>query len=89
MQELPEKLRLCVPPGNEISNAQLMEISTYLLNSFGNPTRIDYGTGHETNVVLFFLCLYKLQIIQESDLDALVLIVFPSYIEVMRKLLKV
>lgn len=31
------------------------EIACYLYDSFGNPTRVDYGTGHETNFVLF-LC---------------------------------
>ena len=29
------------------------EIAPYFLDSFGNCTRIDYGTGHETNFCAF------------------------------------
>ena len=29
------------------------EVAAYLVESFGNPVRIDYGTGHETTFVLF------------------------------------
>lgn len=31
----------------------------YLCDSFGNATRIDYGTGHETNFMLFLLTLHR------------------------------
>src|SRR5688500_2792454 len=31
----------------------LEEITPYLIDSFGNSTRIDYGSGHEMNFVLF------------------------------------
>jgi len=63
------------------------ELSPYILDMFGNPTRIDYGTGHELNFVLFFYILWKLQLIEiEKDLQAVVLIGFVSYIKTMRKL---
>ena len=32
-----------------------VELAPYLCDSFGNATRIDYGTGHETTFVIF-LC---------------------------------
>lgn len=32
-----------------------MELVPYLLVSFGHPSRIDYGTGHETSFVVW-LC---------------------------------
>lgn len=32
-----------------------MELVPYLLASFGHPSRIDYGTGHETTFVVW-LC---------------------------------
>ena len=34
------------------------EIQIYLIDSFGNPTRIDYGTGHEMAFVMFLACLF-------------------------------
>ena len=30
-----------------------VELAGYLEESFGNPTRIDYGTGHETTFMIF------------------------------------
>jgi serine/threonine-protein phosphatase 2A activator len=32
---------------DEINAGNVEEISCYLTESFGNDTRIDYGTGHE------------------------------------------
>ena len=64
----------------------LPELSAYVGDSFGNDRRIDYGTGHETNLVIFFLCLMKLRILTESDLPSLILCAFVGYIKTMRKL---
>jgi hypothetical protein len=63
-----------------------VELSPYLLDMFGNTTRIDYGTGHEFNFVIFFFCLYKLQIIKKEDLPSVITHAFVAYIRVMRKL---
>jgi len=66
----------------------VIELRVYLLDSFGNSTRIDYGTGHEA-YFLFFLCsLYKLKILTPSDHLAIVNIVLKKYLEVMRHLQK-
>ena len=48
----------------------LPELKTYLLDSFGSYERIDYGTGHELNFVVFMLCLFKLQIYGADDFQA-------------------
>lgn len=39
------------------------ELSPYLLESCGNPTRLDYGTGHELAFVCFLFCLAKLKLV--------------------------
>lgn len=62
------------------------ELTSYLCDSFGNPLRIDYGTGHETNFAIFGLCLFKLRLLKEADLRTFVLESFTRYVQVMRKL---
>ncbi|CZS98319.1 related to phosphotyrosyl phosphatase activator PTPA [Rhynchosporium agropyri] len=66
------------------SLAAITEISTYFLQSFGNRTRIDYGSGHELNFMLWLLCLYQLGIVTRSDFRSLVLRVFTQYLSLMR-----
>jgi len=62
----------------------ITEISTYLLQSFGNRTRIDYGSGHELNFIVWLICLYQLRIITPADFPHLVLRVFTRYLVLMR-----
>ncbi|KAJ3112604.1 Serine/threonine-protein phosphatase 2A activator 2 [Phlyctochytrium bullatum] len=68
------------------SKEAAVEVSAYLLHSFGNRKRIDYGTGHEAHFAAFLLCLEKLNLISEVDYPALVLKVFWRYVGVMRSL---
>ncbi|KAI0842038.1 Phosphotyrosyl phosphatase activator [Hypoxylon sp. FL0890] len=66
------------------SQEVIAEVETYLNNSFGSRTRIDYGSGHELNFIIWLLCLYQLQILTKADFKALVLKVFVRYLELMR-----
>ena len=45
-QTLPDDLQAALP-----------EIVLYFQQSFGNETRLDYGTGHETTFVAYLYCL--------------------------------
>nr|XP_043621125.1 serine/threonine-protein phosphatase 2A activator [Erigeron canadensis] len=63
-----------------------VELTPYFTDSFGNMSRIDYGTGHETNFAAWLYCLARLGIINESDYPAIVLRVFVKYLELMRRL---
>ena len=52
------------------------EIKVYLEESFGSYERLDYGTGHELNFVVFLFCLFKLGVFVQEDLKASVNIIF-------------
>ncbi|VVT56801.1 uncharacterized protein SAPINGB_P005288 [Magnusiomyces paraingens] len=67
---------------------KIPEISAYLCESWGNRTRIDYGSGHELNFISFLLCLKQLNVIEMTgDLPtSLVLRVFVRYVAVMRRI---
>ncbi|KAK4042417.1 hypothetical protein C8A01DRAFT_44551 [Parachaetomium inaequale] len=66
--------------------AAASELSTYLCQSFGNRSRIDYGSGHELNFAMWLLCLSQLSLLQPArDSPALVLRVFARYLSVMRR----
>ncbi|KAI0430248.1 Phosphotyrosyl phosphatase activator [Xylaria sp. FL1042] len=66
------------------SDAAIAEVETYLNQSFGNRNRIDYGSGHELNFMIWILCLYQLRIVDKTDFKPLVLRVFVRYLVLMR-----
>ena len=53
-----------------------VELSVYFREAWGNETRIDYGTGHETCFMAWLFCLKKLGLITEQDHQATVSRVF-------------
>jgi len=69
-------------------NMAALELALYLEDSFGNATRIDYGTGHEAAFVAFMYCMSQLGVYTEDDTQALVTRIFVEYLRVMRKLQK-
>lgn len=71
-----------LPP--ELSQAAI-ELKPMLLDGFGNKTRIDYGTGHETTFCQLLYCLAKLGVFTEGDRLPLVSQVFAKYLTLMRK----
>lgn len=64
-----------------------IELQSYILDMFGNTTRIDYGTGHELNFLIFFYCVInKVKLISKDCLSSVITHAFVSYIRTMRKL---
>ncbi|XP_011694029.1 PREDICTED: serine/threonine-protein phosphatase 2A activator [Wasmannia auropunctata] len=76
-QVLPEDLYRAIP-----------EVVQYLYESFGNPTRIDYGTGHEMAFLMFLCCVFKIGAFEDTmdDRIAVVTKVFNRYMELVRRL---
>lgn len=64
----------------------LTEISVYFTDSFGNQTRIDYGTGHELAFIFFLCCLFKIGVLTREDQAAAGLKVFDAYLNLVRRL---
>ncbi|KAF8369526.1 hypothetical protein HHK36_032456 [Tetracentron sinense] len=84
LTEKSETLMLGLLP-DDLQSA-IVEIVPYFTDSFGNSSRIDYGTGHETNFAAWLYCLARLGILKEEDYQAVVSRVFVKYLGLMRKL---
>ncbi|KAI0394231.1 phosphotyrosyl phosphatase activator [Xylariaceae sp. FL0594] len=71
--------------------AATVELTAYLLGSFGSAQRLDYGTGHELSFLAFLGCLWKLGAFRDGkpggDIERnIVLGVFEPYLRVVRRL---
>lgn len=84
LEENSEALMLPFLPDDLRSST--IEIVPYFTDSFGNSSRIDYGTGHETNFAAWLYCLARMGVIKEEDYPAIVSRVFVRYLDLMRKL---
>lgn len=70
---------------NELLEAA-KELDVYLKDSFGNSTRIDYGTGHELNFIMFLMGLFKIGVLKKEDEVSIGLKLFDLYLNFARKL---
>ena len=70
-----------------VNSEQLSDLCTYLTESWGDRTRIDYGSGHELNFICFLYCLFELKVLElDKDSTNAVLVIFIKYLDIMRKL---
>jgi hypothetical protein len=72
--------------GKEVVPEIADELAAYLETSFGNETRIDYGTGHEAHFCLLMHLLDRVSVFGEADYPSLALVVFPEYLRTCRRL---
>ena len=63
-----------------------VDLETYLNECYGDPMRIDYGTGHELSYMVFLFCINKLKPFKEEHYEGVVHVVFYDYIFAMRKI---
>ncbi|ALC39244.1 Ptpa [Drosophila busckii] len=82
-EEMPKMLTEILPI---TKHKYLNELLQYLMESFGNATRIDYGTGHELSFMFFLCALFKAEILLEQDIVSTALRVFKCYLELVRQL---
>ncbi|TFK52855.1 Phosphotyrosyl phosphatase activator [Heliocybe sulcata] len=83
VQENAEALHASLP---NLPADAIPEISVYFCESWGNRTRIDYGSGMELNFLCWLICLERLGVISTTDHTADVVKVFWRYVQVMRVL---
>ncbi|XP_034097800.1 serine/threonine-protein phosphatase 2A activator [Drosophila albomicans] len=62
------------------------ELGQYLANAFGNPTRLDYGTGHELSFLFFLCALFRIKVLLPADEPAAALLLFQRYLKCVRRL---
>ena len=92
--DAPPSRTVTAPANEEDREAVIVqELRAYLHQAFGHPTRLDYGTGHESSFLILIFCLCKLRCIGNGTsppdavhLAPVALAIFSQYLQVTRGL---
>lgn len=71
---------------NENMYPYISEFHGYLMDSFGSPVRLDYGSGHELHFFCWIVLLVQTQTITAEEYPAIILKVFKNYLFLCRKI---
>jgi serine/threonine-protein phosphatase 2A activator len=82
LTERSQELLLRVLPPDLAGAA--VELGPYLVDAFGNATRVDYGTGHEATFAMLLLALVKLRVLPVAP--GVVTRLYGRYLRLMRLL---
>ena len=86
VEELTEQLEKLHEPLGLPDARWSEEVATYLKQAFGSRERIDYGSGHELNFIVWLLCLNRLGILPPSTFSSVALLIFPQYLRLLRRI---
>lgn len=75
-----------VPAAAACAEQLAQELAAYLCAAFGDEQRIDYGTGHEASFLAILFALGAKGVAAKTDAPDLVLVVFATYLRVLRRL---
>lgn len=67
------------------NNSPLIELEAYFQGAFGSKQRLDYGTGHELNFLVFIGGLLYIEVLDPKGTD--ILLIFERYFQLCRKLI--
>ncbi|KAJ3217776.1 hypothetical protein HDU67_007331 [Dinochytrium kinnereticum] len=84
LEERAEELHKTFLPESRYNAIE--ELTSYFVMSFGQPIRLDYGSGHEMCFITWLCCLDILDVFNENDYQALVCKVFSRYLDLARSL---
>ncbi len=76
--------KLCKEYLDEI-NPEQDEFGSYFTRSFGDPTRLDFGTGHEVAFLMLLFVIYNTQK-NTGNLRHFLNVTIPRYLQVVRRL---
>lgn len=86
-QKATDLIHQCIKYKFDPKNDLAKELRIYLINSFGDRERIDYGSGHELNFLCFLYCLDHVGYFESEKYDnSVVLKIFARYMHTMREL---
>ncbi|KAG9391431.1 Phosphotyrosyl phosphatase activator, PTPA [Carpediemonas membranifera] len=64
----------------------IIELAPYFMQSMGQPSRIDYGTGHELSFITWLFILMEIGFLTPVQGDVIAIMVFNAYLTLVRRL---